>query len=140
MLNLKKPKDSRSLAKTMAQIANQKLAREVVVLNMSEIEHTPCDFFVVCTCETDNHIRSTADDMMRASKDFGLGKPRSEGFTAGEWIVIDFFNVVVHLMLEPTRKHYKLENLWGDSKFLEVNENERLVNLDKEKVKSYLAN
>ncbi len=140
MLKLKKPKDSKSLAKTVALISDEKIARDIVLLDMSEIENTPCDYFLICTCETENHVRGLSDDIMRASKDMGLGKPRIEGLTACEWVIIDFFNVVVHLMLEDTRRHFKLENLWGDSRFLELSDTKRLIKLDKDKLKSFIAN
>ncbi|MBC8102349.1 MAG: ribosome silencing factor, partial [Cytophagales bacterium] len=70
------------------------------------------DYFLVCTGTSNVHIRSIADFVLEKTEEQRLPAPKIEGKDAGEWVLIDFGDVVVHVMAEETRDRYKLEQFW----------------------------
>jgi ribosome-associated protein len=70
------------------------------------------DFFIVCTGTSNVHIRSIADFVLEKTEEKRLASPKIEGKDAGEWVLIDFGDVVLHVMAEETRDRYKLEQFW----------------------------
>lgn len=115
-----KPRTSKGLATLCARLAEDKIARDVIVMDLSKVESAPSDFFVICTCDSDVQVRTIAEELRRTVKNLGLDKPRIEGLENSKWVLIDFFDVVVHLMLSNMRNFYRLEKLWGDAKFYEL--------------------
>jgi len=70
------------------------------------------DFFLICSGTSNVHIRSIADNVLEKSEEQRLNKPRVEGQSVGEWVLIDFGDVVIHVMDEESRERYKLEKFW----------------------------
>lgn len=71
------------------------------------------DFFLICTGLSNVHIRAIADYVQETSKDKRLGNPKVEGEQVGEWVLMDFGDVILHIMDETTRERYKLEEFWS---------------------------
>lgn len=127
MAKIGKPRTSKGLAVFCAKVAESKLASDTLILDFTEIESAPSDYFVIASCDSDVQLKALADELERMRKDAGLQKPRTEGTDALQWVLIDFFDVVVHFMLRTVRNFYKIEKLWGDAKFYKLNENGRPV-------------
>jgi ribosome-associated protein len=70
------------------------------------------DFFLVCSGTSDTHIRAIADSVQERAENERLPRPRVEGQSVGEWVLIDFGDVVVHVMSQESRDRYKLETFW----------------------------
>lgn len=70
------------------------------------------DFFLVCSGTSDTHIRAIADSVQERGETEYLNRPRIIGQSVGEWILIDFGDVVVHIMSAEARDRYKLEQFW----------------------------
>ena len=70
------------------------------------------DFFLVCSGTSDVHIRAIADSVMEKAEDARLPRPRIQGQSVGEWVLIDFGDAIVHVMAEEPRQRYKLEEFW----------------------------
>ncbi len=70
------------------------------------------DFFLVCSGTSNVHIRSIAEFVLEKTEENRLSSPKIEGRDAGEWVLIDFGDVVVHVMAEEARDRYKLEQFW----------------------------
>ncbi len=70
------------------------------------------DFFLICSGTSNVHIRSIADNVLEKSEEQRLNKPRVEGQSVGEWVLIDFGDVVIHVMDEESRARYQLEKFW----------------------------
>lgn len=122
MAKLGKPRTSKGLAVLCARIAEEKLAKDIIIIDFSKVDMAPGDFFVTMACDSDIQVKAVADAIKRTCRKLGLARPRSEGEDALQWVLLDFFDVVVHVMLKKVRSYYKLEKLWGDSKFLMLNE------------------
>lgn len=124
------------MAITIAKIAQNKLATDILILDLRKIDPAPADFFVICTTNNPSQSKAVFDEIYYATKQFQIDLPRYEGLDSLEWIVLDYFDVVVNIMSEQARNYYKLEKLWSDAKFLTLNEYSEAVNYDKENLKS----
>lgn len=99
-----------------ARLAQEKLAHDILMLDLGDIEAAPAEYFVIASVDSDAQLRAAADSIEDAMRSLGLGSPRSEGRGTSTWVILDYFDIVVHLMLATTREFYKLERLWGDAK------------------------
>ncbi len=92
-----------------------KKAQEILSLNLGRINSTVCDFFVICHGTSSTHVGAIADSVEEAVRQqCGIKPGRREGFVNGEWLLIDYLDVVVHIFQEPVRRYYRLEELWAD--------------------------
>jgi len=101
------------LAVAAARIAEHDNAEDVVVLDLRG-RSPVADFFVIATGTSDRQLRSIADDIAKHGKDVGHRVWRVAGTEAGQWIVLDFVDVVVHLFDAEHRHYYDLELIWGE--------------------------
>jgi ribosome-associated protein len=101
-------------ARRIAGIAQDKLAEDVVILDMRPV----CiytDFFVVCSGRNPRQVRSIWDEVRERLKHDARVLPRSvDGERESSWIVGDYLDVVLHVFTPETRAYYRLEDLWGD--------------------------
>lgn len=106
--------ESNDTARRIAAIAQEKLARDVVILDMRPV-CTYTDFFVVCTGQNPRQTAAIADEVHARLKREGRILPRSvEGQREATWIVADYVDVVLHVFTPEARDFYRLEDLWGD--------------------------
>ena len=89
-------------------------AENIIQLEVTELS-VLADFFILCTGNSDPHLRALSERLKReVSREYGF-KPRLDGVPASQWIVMDFGNVVIHILSPEMRDHYQLESLWGDA-------------------------
>ncbi|MEM8562542.1 MAG: ribosome silencing factor [Pseudomonadota bacterium] len=86
-------------------------AVNVVTLNVTELTDV-MDFLVIASGTSNRHVKSLADNVCMEAKRQNLRPLGVEGEDAGEWVLVDFGDVVVHVMLPATRDFYDLERLW----------------------------
>ena len=109
---------ARELALEIAGLAAEKKARDVVVLEMGDAV-TYTDFFVIVGGANPRQTRAISDEVQKGLRT--RHRPaRVEGEREGEWILIDFIDVVVHVFTTTARDFYRLETLWGDVPRLEI--------------------
>ncbi len=111
-----KPRSTKGRAVLCARLAQEKLAHDILILDLSEIETPPADFFVIVTVDSEAQIKAVTDSIEDTLKAMGFGYPNHEGKGTSTWVILDYFDVVVHVMLGSAREFYKLERLWGDAK------------------------
>jgi ribosome-associated protein len=106
---------SLSTALNCARIALENKARDVVVLDLTEV--TPLyDYFVIATGSSRRQIHNLAEEIDRAMADDGQKRLGIEGYEAAKWVVQDYGDIVVHVFDRETREYYELEELWADAK------------------------
>lgn len=127
MTKKKKYSDSQKLAILCTQAAQDKLAENAVILDLHNIDISSSNFIVVCDCKSTVQVRSVADNILNNIVEHKLPKPRIEGMETAEWVILDFFDVVVHIFISELRGYYKLEKLWADSEFYTVSDDAELV-------------
>jgi len=110
-----KPRSQKGQAVLCARVAQDKLAHDILILDMNDIENAPAAFFVIVTADSDAQVRAVTEAIDMACKSVGMGNARLAGKTSGSWVILDFFDIVVHVMLPEARDFYKLERLWGDA-------------------------
>jgi len=136
LIKITKPRSSRSLAITIAKIAQSKLATDILIMDLRKIESAPADFFVICSTNNPSQSKAVFDEIYYSTKKVQTTIPRYEGLDTMDWIVIDFFDVVVNIMSENARNYYRLEKLWSDAKFLTLNEESKAIDYDKDNLKN----
>lgn len=104
-----------AIARTIADYAVDKKALDIVQLDLRGIiSYT--DYFVICTGRTDRQTKAIHDGIhLGAKHDHDLLPARVEGVTEGDWILMDYLDVVVHIFTPQTREFYRLEELWGEA-------------------------
>ncbi len=90
----------------------------IVVLDMREVSAFT-DFMVLCTGRSEPHVRALADAVGKHRRDHGSKLAHIEGRAAGTWILMDYFDLIVHVLTERSRGFYQLERLWRDAPLLE---------------------
>ena len=114
----KRPARSRhpkTLARWCAKAMLEKKAKDVVMLDIRGLTDIT-DFFVVCTADSDIHLKAIADGVLDEMVDHEVKPYRTEGWQGGQWIILDFVEVVVHIFYKETRGFYNIERLWSDAK------------------------
>lgn len=92
----------------------------IVVLDMREVSAFT-DFMVLCNGRSEPHVRALADAVGKHRRDHGSKPAHIEGRSAGSWILMDYFELIVHVFTEQNREFYQLERLWRDAPLLEWN-------------------
>jgi ribosome-associated protein len=107
--------DSKKLALLCREFAENKKAEDVLVLDVRKIS-TVTDFFVIATGTSEPHLRAVEGEVLdQLQKEHGIKPQHTEGSAQTNWVVADFFDVIVHLMKPDVRARYDLEGLWGDA-------------------------
>ena len=101
-----------ALEATIRRCLEDAKAEEVVVLDLRG-KSTLADAMIVATGRSSVHVSSIADKVARACRDENAHNPKIEGLGAGEWVLIDAGDVIVHVFKPETRAFYNLEKLWG---------------------------
>ncbi|MFN5308588.1 MAG: ribosome silencing factor [Candidatus Kapaibacterium sp.] len=114
--------DDLAAAWLCAKAMLNKKGDEVIILDLREAQSAPADFFVICTCESTVQSKAVASEVDNQWRSQGWQIGKSEGWDAGEWIILDYFDVVVHVFLREKRDYFKLEKLWSDGVFYSVKE------------------
>ena len=107
---------SSKIIKTIIQAIQDKKGEQIVSLDLRKIPEAVADFFIICEATNNNQLRAIADNIEKEVKEKCDDTPyKHEGRQAEQWILIDYVNVVVHIMLPEPRKFYNLEELWSDA-------------------------
>jgi ribosome-associated protein len=101
--------------KTAADLASDRKALDIVVLDLgSTPEAAPeTDYFVICTGRSNIPVQAICDRVVEGMKHRGRTLLSSEGVERGQWALLDYGDLVVHVFQESVRKHYDLERLWA---------------------------
>lgn len=103
------------MALVAAGAAESKNARDIVILDMRHLV-TYTDHMVVCTGQTPRQTKAISDEVRRVMKaDHGLFPRKVEGDREGEWILLDYVDVVVHVFTPQARDFYRLDRLWNEA-------------------------
>ena len=107
--------DSKRLALLCRELADNKKAENIVILELLELSSVT-DYFVICTGTSEPHLRAIVDEITDKLREAHALRPRAmDGTLQTAWVVLDFFDVIVHVMRADVREHYDLEGLWGDA-------------------------
>ena len=104
--------------------AEDKKAVDLVVLDLRKAAGFT-DYFLICSGSNPRQIRAIADAVMEALAVEGGAPPHLEGYDRSEWVLLDYFDFIVHIFAPDTRLFYDLERLWGNAERIDVDERPR---------------
>ena len=114
---------SSKIIKTIINAIQEKKGENVISLDLRKIPEAVADFFIICEANNPSLLKAIADEVEHEVKErCGESAYKHEGRQAQQWILIDYVNVVVHVMLPEPRKFYQLEEMWSDAVSTEHNE------------------
>lgn len=97
------------------ELADNKKAENITVLDMRELSSIT-DYFVIASGTSEPHLRAIMDEINDGLReDHGVSPHAIDGTLQTAWVVLDFFDVIVHIMRADVRDRYDLESLWGDA-------------------------
>lgn len=112
--------DSQEMVETITEALLSRKGKDITILDVSELT-TLTDFFVVCHGTSDVQIKALADaveDDMREK--MGEKAWKKEGLQGRTWVILDYVNIVVHVMTKEKRDFYGIERMWNDAKVTHV--------------------
>ena len=114
-------KESLVLARLAAQIMDEKKAGDVRILDLRKVHGAPAEFFVIASGNVPSHVSALSDAVHDAvKKATGLNPHKVEGYMNAEWILMDYFDVVVHIFQKEKRAFYRLDELWSDGEEVSI--------------------
>ena len=99
--------------------AHDKQVKDLVVLDLRKAAGFT-DYFVICSGTNSRQIRAIADAVMESLAALGVKPAHIEGYEHSEWILLDYFDFIVHIFAQETRVFYGLERLWGNAERIDV--------------------
>jgi ribosome-associated protein len=107
-----------SLVDCIVNSIDDKKGLQIVSLDLRNIQDASADFFIICTAESSPQVRAIANFVETNVKEKLEESPwQQEGLDTLEWVILDYFNVVVHVFMPEKRTLYNLEELWSDANF-----------------------
>jgi ribosome-associated protein len=104
------------LFKTIVKAIQDKKGENIVSLDLRKIPEAISDFFIICQATSNIQIRAIADHIQEQVKlECGENPYKQEGYQSLRWVLIDYVNIVVHIMQPDTRRFYNLEDMWSDA-------------------------
>jgi ribosome-associated protein len=107
---------SSKLFKTIIKAIQEKKGENIVSLDLRKIHEAVADFFIICEASNPQQLRAIGESIEEeVKKHCDEVAYKHEGYQALQWVLIDYVNIVVHVMLPEPRKFYQLEEMWSDA-------------------------
>lgn len=113
--------DPLEIAKELVHVLDMKKARDIRLLRVSD-QTIIADYFVICQGTSNTNIKALAGEAEYKLGLCGVAPLRIDGYSEGQWIVIDFGCVLVHIMNRESRDFFKLEKLWSDAENVDIDD------------------
>ncbi len=113
-------KTALELTQDIVKILDSRKGSDIEAIRVEEISSL-CEYFVLCTGTSVTQVKALADEVeFRMKNDFDIMPRRTEGYQSGNWIVVDYGSVIVHVMFTEMRQFYNLEHLWADGEKVDL--------------------
>ena len=94
---------------------------DISILDLRDIENTVCDYFIICEGTSNTQVNAIVGSIQKIVSKELKDKPwHVEGAENGEWVLMDYVNIVVHVFQKHIREYYRIESLWGDAKITTI--------------------
>jgi ribosome-associated protein len=101
----------------------EKKGHQIVSIDLSEVENSICECFIICHGESVTQVGAISDSIEKKMKEEARIRPHHvEGLRNSQWVLLDFFDILVHVFQEEYRSFYRLEELWADGMVTMVTE------------------
>lgn len=113
----KDKKLSKALADISVKAIQDKLGKDITLIDFDGVKASLFDFYVICTANSPSHADSLAEKIEEdIFKQLHVHPHKREGLQNCQWILLDYFDVVIHIFLQETREFYNIESMWNDVK------------------------
>ncbi|NMB80200.1 MAG: ribosome silencing factor [Ignavibacteria bacterium] len=126
---------SLNFAKTIAELIKNKKGFEIKILDLRKLS-TIADFFVICSADSERQVKAIADEIEDKLSEQRIKCSNREGYETMNWVLLDYFDVIVHVFKTEARNYYNLEKFWGDAPVIEVKDDIESPNKPKSKTKT----
>jgi len=110
-------KEVKSLVNSIVAACQEKKAKNIVIVDMTELIGTICQYFVICDGNTPTQVSAISEEIVDSIKKKKKDRPITvDGLRESRWVGIDYGTVIVHVFLPELREFYNIENLWADAK------------------------
>ena len=109
---------NRELALKIAQALDSKKGEDIEVLDVMELTSL-AEYFVICNGSSSTQVKALCDEVEDQMTKIGIEPHHVEGARGGNWVLLDYDGVVVHIFYRETREFYKLDKLWSDAEKVE---------------------
>lgn len=124
MKNKNKEKNFETLKKTIIEAIDDKKGEEIVSIDLRKINSPVADMFIICHANSERQVEAIADNIEEKVFKSLREKPSAkEGFENKEWILLDYFDIVVHVFKSEKREFFSLEDLWSDGEIIKHSNN-----------------
>jgi ribosome-associated protein len=107
---------SEQLNHAIVEGIRDKKGKKIVQLDLRNLGDAPADFFIICEGDSNTHVKAISDSIRKKVQEEMQQSPAHiEGSSNSKWVLMDYFNTVVHVFYPETREFYELENLWSDA-------------------------
>ncbi|HBK83103.1 MAG TPA: ribosome silencing factor [Flavobacterium sp.] len=94
---------------------------DIDILDLRKIDNTVCDYFIICNGNSNTQVNAIVNSIQKVVSKELKDKPwHVEGAENGEWVLMDYVNVVVHVFQKHIREYYNIESLWGDAQIISL--------------------
>lgn len=99
----------------------EKKGRDIVIVDLSDIQDAICQAFIICTGNSPSHISALSDSVEETVRKNLNARPTAiDGLRNAQWVAMDYSDVIVHIFLREARDFYDLEHLWADAALTEI--------------------
>ncbi len=92
----------------------------IIKLDLRKLDGAPTEYFIICEGDSSTQVKAIAENVSkRVREDLALNPSSREGVDNANWVLVDYFNTVVHVFYPETRRFYELEDLWSDAEITE---------------------
>jgi len=105
------------IVKAIYQVLDEKKAKEIKIIDISNIS-IMSDYFVIASAGNINHVHALAEHLEDEMKKLGFHYSHMEGYRAGNWILMDYGDIVVHIFDDASRDFYDIERIWKDGRLI----------------------
>ena len=114
-------KDIKKLTKIIPNLMLDKKAKDISIIDVKKLTSLT-DFFILCTSESTPQTKAIMDHIYKELRQQGWRPNNLEDTKSLEWVVMDYFGIVIHIFNKQSRDYYQFERLWGDAKITHINE------------------
>jgi len=119
----KKEITENKLLESIIESIKEKKGKEIVQIDLTKLQNPITNYFVICHGNSPTQVEAIAENIEKNLKQqFSMKIKHTEGKKNSQWVLIDLFDVIVHVFHEETRRYYNLEQLWADGEFKKYNE------------------
>ena len=111
---------SLDIVKKIVKALDDKKGNDIQIIKIEELTIV-ADYFVICTANSNTHVRALADEVEYQLEEAGIKADHIEGRATG-WVLLEYKGVIVHIFIEEARNYYNLERLWEDAKKIDASE------------------